>query len=341
MLFLKNDNCDIIKIYSSLSKNNKGKSIMKKIFSNNYILFFKKAISISLTFLILFNANTYAFTDIEFVPPTTLEGIQAEIQNDIEDSIKESNTETKTPQEFLADLVQHLEKASQDDTNNQSGTIMATAYDFESSEQQNIHPPRNSEQYHKLSKEEYTLLYNEHIEREYKDYANKIESKARGAFNAFDKEAEAAIQEQQHILNANYPFLRFAMPSSEEMLNKKAVTDPLNIHFKAHAPSFTRTELENMAQQEAILERLNNGIAQQREEYVQEVNTWKKESYAALNEEKNKLLADIDNAYQNYSQEYNTKLREFYISLVDEIVKISNKPMIWNQKRISFPYYSF
>ena len=275
---------------------------MTKIFNKKYILFHKRLISISLIFVILINATTQVFANIEYISPS------AELQEEIETAITEAmpvSVKPQEPEEFLTDLLRSLEYASQE----------------ENQETQN----QNQEQYRKLTKEEYANLYNENINQEYKKYIQDIENKAKGALDAFDKQAQEAIAEQKQAFNTDLPLLNFSMPGITGTLHQKTTGNPIGQNLKL-TPAIPEQNshaqvLENMAYREAILSTLEENIAQQREEYLGEINNWKKEKLAALQAEKKNFLAGIDEAYDTYVKEYDAKLLEFYSSLIDEIVE--------------------
>lgn len=273
---------------------------MTRIFNKKYIFFYKRLLSISLAFVILFNATTQVFANIEPISPTA--EFKEEIETAITNALPESNKPTKNPKEFLADLLKSFEEASQDDNQ----------------ETQNI------AQYHKLNKEEYANLYNNKVNEEYNKYIREIETKAQEAIAAFDTEAQEAINEQRHVFNTEMPLLNFKMPAGRELVGKKAETSiGQNLKLTPAIPehdSHTQV-LENMAAQEAILNTLKESIAQQREEYLKEVNTWKRGKLSALQTEKKNFLTGVDAAYETYSNEYDGKLSDFYSSLVDEVIE--------------------
>ncbi len=267
---------------------------MTKIFSK----FYKKLISISLVFLILFNATTQVFANIEFIPiPPEL---QAEIENIITNAVTESTPVNKTPEEFLADLLENLEEASKEGN-----------------------PEQDRDQYRKLTIEEYTNLYTESINNEYKKYVKDIELKAKKAIDAFDKEAQDTIDEQNHMFNTELPILNFSLPTTQQAFGNTTTTNPLGQNLKLDIPRSTSYEqaMENIASRQATLDLLNESIAQQKEEYIAEVNAWKEKSLSALKSEKKNIIANVNTAYESYSQEYNTKLQEFYTELVEEVIE--------------------
>ncbi|MCR5505355.1 MAG: hypothetical protein K6E94_07445, partial [Elusimicrobiaceae bacterium] len=251
---------------------------MKKIFNKKFVLFCKKAISLSLAFLILFNVNAEAFADFITIEQFLPEGLQ----EGIEEILTESTTkeEQKTPQEYLSDLLKQLEEASKEgepepeDKDSQNNT------------------------YRKLYQEEYNKIYTDNIDKEYKKYTQNIETEAKNAIAAFDAEAQKVMDEYTNSSSANTQkfTLSFSTPKPQKLFN-------------------------NIPTQTTNIKDLENAIAKSREEYIAEVDAWKKNTLAALKTEKKQLLSKVDESYQNYSQEYNKNLQEFYKSLVEEVVE--------------------
>lgn len=301
--------------------------IMPRIFNRKYILFYKKFISLSLTFLILFNAATQAFANIEFIPQAIElpEELQTEIQNTVTESVEEvvteiaekSAEEEMTPEEFLANLLESLKEATKENS--------------PSEQAQNQEP----DQYRKLTKEEYTNLYNEQINNEYRQYYNDIQKKERESLAAFDEEAQKLIQAQEYTFNISLPILNFSLPTFEKKFGegKTITTLGQNLTLNTSTPSSIEQAMTNLTTRESILNELNDSIAQQKEEYIAEVNAWKEKSLADLRAEKSSLLANIDASYNSYSEEYNTKLREFYTSLMDKIIENFKKTSDMESKK--------
>ncbi len=277
------------------------KKITTEIFNKKHMLFYKKTIAVSLAFLILFNLNVQAFISIDQLAPR-------EIQEEILAALEEANIQTKTPQEFLAELEKQLDEAAKDNNNTTKN---------------------NDDKTKKLTQAEYIDLYNTNINNQYNSYLEQIEAEAQAALAAFDEEAKKALDEQKALLAAktSSPSLNLKVPSNDKLFNKNNnLLNPVKENLKLDTSNYQTyayqtQQLNTLTPQQSTLKELEAAIAQQREEYTQEVNTWKENILSDLQKEHKKFLAGSQSSYNTYSKEYNAKLKEFYSSLVKEIIE--------------------
>ncbi len=234
--------------------------------SKNY----KKLISVVLVFTLLINSNAVAFANIELPVSEIQKDLQREIKTVIEETVTETTEERKTPQEFLSDLSKTLEEASKEDNNR---TV-------------------NRNNYNKLNKEEYTTLYKDKVNEEYNNYIKEIETKAQEALTNFDKEAQDAIDNQKQAYNKT-----LLTPSRSSNTKNTLAQLRQNLQFGSTASNSFAKLSNNLTSQINTLSKMEQNIAEQREEYIEEINTWKEKSFSSLGDEKKKLLNNIDIAY--------------------------------------------
>ena len=84
--------------------------------------------------------------------------------------------------------------------------------------------------------------------------------------DAFDEESRKVINEQKHIFNTDMPILNFKMSPDKGMFNKGKTFHTIG---QSDTTSIAQT-MNNIKSQEAILTKMNESIAEQRNEYIEE-----------------------------------------------------------------------
>ena len=302
------------------------------------LIFYKKALCLSLAFVLFFNLSAQAFLPSLVVS----EEISASIKEDLEKAV----APTLSPKEFLSDLNETLNKAiteSDKDTssNNSNEAIPA-----------------------KKTKEVFTSEYKEAVYKQYKKHIQEVNEEAQKALEEFDKIAAEEIERQTANL-LNQPSEKatendlFAQPSpfqsssfqtsdialakvKKDLKNRtedkkeEKESSIVNLTPKAPNPLAIDTKIKlnldpeltanktyeeyKMSQEAKAIkqkqstersQRIANAIAElktaiekQRGLYTQEVADWKNQALIKLDEEQKKVLNDVSYHYKQYSEAY-------------------------------------